>query len=111
MVSLPLAHDFNDGLAPDLKFLNIQNWQYTVLHMIDVFSCFSQATLIPSKHKDMIVQAILKNGVSIFGVSQSIFSDNGGEFDNHLLCDVAELLGTRVITTAAYSPWSNGIIE
>ena len=79
--------------------------------MIDVFSRFGQATLIPSKHKDMIVQAILKNWVSIFGVPQSIFSDNGGEFDNHLLRNVAELLGTRVITTAAYSPWSNGIIE
>ena len=111
VVSLPLAHDFNDCLALDLKFLNIRNRQYTVLHMIDVFSRFSQATLIPSKHKDMIVQAILKNWVSIFGVPQSIFSDNGGEFDNHLLRDVAELLGTRVITTAAYSPWSNGIIE
>ena len=44
-------------------------------------------------------------------MSQSIFSDNGGEFDNHLLRDVAELLGTCVITAAAYSPWSNGIIE
>ena len=111
VVSLPLAHAFNDCLALDLKFLNIRYRQYTVLHMIDIFSRFSQATLIPSKHKDMIVQAILKNWVSIFGVPQSIFSDNGGEFDNHLLRDVAELLGTRVITTAAYSPWSNGIVE
>ena len=42
---------------------------------------------------------------------QSIFADIGGEFDNHLLRDVAELLETRVITTAAYSPWSNGIVE
>ena len=79
--------------------------------MIDVFSHFSQATLIPSNHKDITVQAILKNWVSIFGVPQSIFSDNGSEFDNHLLHNVAELLGMRVITTAAYSPWSNGIVE
>ena len=49
------------------------------------------------------MQAILKNWVSIFGVPQSIFSDNGSEFDNHLLHDVAELLGTDVITTPAYS--------
>ena len=93
VVSLPLAQDFSDCLALDLKFSNIRNWQYTVLHMIDVFSHFSQATLSPSKHKDTIVQEILKNWVSIFGVPQSIFSDNGGEFDNHLLCDVVELLG------------------
>ena len=79
--------------------------------MIDVFSRFSQVTLIPSKHKDIIVQVILKNWVSIFGVPQSIFSDNAGEFHNHLLCDVAELLGTHIITTAANSPWSSGIVE
>ena len=79
--------------------------------MIDVFSRFSQVTLIPSKHKDIIVQAILKKWVSIFGVPQFIFSDNGSEFDNHLFRDVAELLGRRVITTTAYSPWSSGIIE
>ena len=111
VVSLPSAHDFNDCLALDLKFWNIQHRQYTVLHMIDVFSHFNQATLISSKHKDIIVHAILKNWISIFGVPQSIFSDNGSELDNHLLRNVPELLGTRVITTAAYSPWSNGIVE
>ena len=83
--------------------------------MIDVLSCFDSVKqhclLIPSKHKDIIVQVILKNWVSIFGVPHSIFSDNGGEFDNHLLHNATELLGTHVITTAAYSPWSNGIIE
>ena len=48
--------------------------------------------------------------MSIFGVPQSILSDNGGEFDNNLL-DIAELLSTKILTTAAYSPWSNGIVE
>ena len=74
VVSLPLAKEFNDCLTIDLKCLNIQNRQYTVLHMTDVFSLFSQATLIPSKHKDIIVQTILKQWVSIFDVPQSIFS-------------------------------------
>ena len=48
--------------------------------------------------------------MSIFGVPQSILSDNVAEFNNSLL-DVAELVCTNVLTTAAYSPWSNGIIE
>ena len=102
--SLPLAKDFNDCLALDLQFLNIRNRQYTVLHMIDVFSCFSQATLIPSQHKDIIVQAIFKNWVSISGVPQSIFSDSGGEFDNHPLRNVAELLATQVTTIGSLFP-------
>ena len=48
--------------------------------------------------------------MSIFGVPQFILSDNGGEFNDNLL-DVAGLLGTKVLTTAAYSPWSNGIVK
>ena len=60
--------------------------------MIDVFTRFSQAVIISSKHKETIANAILKHWVSIFGVSQPILSDNGGEFDNNLLLDVAELL-------------------
>ena len=38
-------------------------------------------------------------------------SDNGGAFDNGLLRDVSELLNIKVLTSAAYSPWSNGIVE
>ena len=82
---------------------------FIILYMTDVFTRFSQAVIISSNHKETIANAILKHWVSIFGV-QSILSDNGGEFDNSLL-DVAELLGTKVLTTAAYSPWSNGIVE
>ena len=47
----------------------------------------------------------------MFGVPQSVLFDSGGEFDNNLLRDVAELLGTKFLTIAAYSLWSNEIIE
>ena len=46
---------------------------------------------------DIVTQEILKHLISIFCVLQSVFSDNKGEFDNQLLRNVAELLGTRVI--------------
>ena len=79
--------------------------------MIDVLTRFSQAVIIFPKHKETIANAILKHRMSIFGDPQSILSDNGGEFDNSLLLDVAELLGTKVLTAAAYSLWSSGIVE
>ena len=55
----------------------------------------------------------MKHWIAIFGKPDTLFSDNGGEFDNFLLRDVAELLDCKGITTAAYSPWSshNAIIE
>ena len=111
VVSFPLSNDFNECLALDLKFISINNTKYTILHMIDVFSRFSQSCIVPSKHKDVIVDRILKHWVAIFGAPLTLFSDNGGEFNNHLMRDVAELLGTKVLTTPAYSPWSNGIVE
>ena len=84
---------------------------YIIHHMIDTFSRFSAASIIPSKRAEVIVDSILQNWVSIFGKPESLFSDNGGEFDNELLRDVAELLDIKVMTSAAYSPWSNGIVE
>ena len=57
------------------------------------------------------MQAVLKSWVSISGVPQSFLSNNGGEFDNQFLHDLAGILETCVITTAAYSPWSIAIIE
>ena len=61
--------------------------------------------------KKVIVSAILQHWVSIFGSPGKFISDNGGEFNNELLRDPGEQLNTRVLTTAAESPWSNGIVE
>ena len=79
--------------------------------MIDLFTCYSAASIVKSKHKEVIVDTILKHWVAIFGTPQSIFADNGGEFNNELLRDVAELLDVSVASTAAESPWSNGVVE
>ena len=38
-------------------------------------------------------------------------SDNGGEFNNDILCEMDEQLNINVKTTSAESPWSNGIVE
>ena len=111
VVSLSLASDVNDCLAMDLKFLTINNQKLIILHMIDVFSRFSASAFVKSKDKEVIADSVLKHWVATFGTPRLIFSDNGGEFNNELLRDVAELLGTSVATTAAESPWSNGVCE
>ena len=108
---MPLVNDFNDVLAIDLKFVTVNNRKYTILHLIDAFTRFSAASIVSSKHKEVIVATTMKQWVATFGKPKSLFSDNGGEFNNELLRDVAELLDCKVITTAAFSPWSNGIVE
>ncbi len=39
------------------------------------------------------------------------FSDNGGDFNNEEMRDMAEKFNIEVKITAAYSPWSNGLLE
>ena len=111
VVCFSFARNFNECLAMDLKFVTIQGKIFIVLHMIDVFTRYSAASIIKSKHKETIVDAVLKHWVALFGTPDTILSDNGGEFNNDLLRDVAELLNTKVLATAAESPWSNGIVE
>ena len=38
-------------------------------------------------------------------------SDNGGEFNNEVFHEMNEKLNAETITSAAYSPFSNGMIE
>ena len=111
IVSLPLSQEFNDLVAMDLKFIKVGEVTHTILHIIDVFTRFSAATVISAKRKVVIVDSILRIWVSTFGSPRTIFSDNGGEFNNELLRDIAELINTKVLTTAAESPWSNGVCE
>ena len=84
VVSFDLGKDFNNVLALDLKFVNT----HIVLHIIDTFSRYSQASVVWRKRKEDIVRAIMQHWVSIFGAPNSIFSDNGGEFNNYLLREV-----------------------
>ena len=78
VVSFSLAKEFNGCLAVDLKFMTINDKKYIVFHMIDLFTRYSSASIINSKHKEVIVDAILKHWVALFGTPQSIFADNGG---------------------------------
>ena len=45
------------------------------------------------------------------GPPKKFLTDNGGEFANRSFLEMAESLNIRVMTTAAESPWSNGLVE
>ena len=42
---------------------------------------------------------------------EGLLTDNGGEFNNDELRDIASVLNVRVLTTAGYSPFQNGTCE
>ena len=108
IVGFPLAKEFNETVAMDLKHWSGNTW---LLHIIDHLTRFSASCVINSKRKEVIVKKVFQIWVAIFGHPQSFLVDNGGEFANEEFITFCENLNIYIKTTAAESPWSNGLVE
>ena len=81
-----------------------------VLHLVDHATRYSVGVRISSKDGSDITSAIFKHWITYFGTPEAILTDNGREFNNQSFWDMAQNLNV-VCTTAAESPWSNGLNE
>ena len=109
VVSLPLATEFNEVVAVDLK-----EWKPNVyfLHLVDVATRFSLASVVKRKTPEVIAEKIMTMWIgSGMGPPKRFLADNGGEFANEVFRDMCSNLNIEVMNTAAYSPWQNGICE
>ena len=102
-----LGTTFNETVALDLK--DIQG--HKILHLVDVATKYSVAVKIPNKESSTIITAVFKHWIAYFGAPGNIFTDNGREFDNQEFRDMCQNLNVVVMTTAAQSPWRNGVVE
>ena len=107
VVSLPLASNFNEVIAMDLKCYG----KLYFLVIVDVFTKYCAAAVINDKKPATILQNLFVSWISIFGPPRKILSDNGGEFCNSEMVEFAETFNVKLMATAAESPWSNGICE
>ena len=109
IVGFRLADTFNECICMDLKeFKHNVSW---ILHLIDGASRYSAACLISTKKKEVVVSKIFQIWIGYFGSPKKMLSDNGGEFANDVLMEMNEKLGVETATTAAESPFSNGVVE
>ena len=106
-VTLPSANCFNDKVAIDLK---IYKKKY-ILYMIDMYSRYTVATVINRKKPSDVINAIMEKWVAYHGTMRVLLSDNGGEFTGDEMTEVKSMLNIEEQTTAAESPWQNGICE
>ena len=107
VVALPMAKDFNDKVAIDLKQWG-SKW---ILHIVDMWSRFTVSVFVDRKQPKNIIDALLTDWCGVFGFMKSVLSDNGGEFWNAELQEVQSMLDVEVLTTAAESPFQNGLCE
>ena len=106
-VALPMANDFNQKVAIDLK---VWKGGY-ILYMIDMFSRLTQAAFLTRKVPEQVVDAIMEKWVAVYGTPQAILNDNGGEFVNAEMIALKSQLNVVDLTTGAESPWQNGLCE
>ena len=106
-VAMPMATEFNEKVAIDLK---IWKGGY-ILYMIDMFTRYTQAAFLTRKLPEQVLDAIMEKWVANFGVPSAILNDNGGEFVNAELQALKSELNVVDITTGAESPWQNGLCE
>jgi transposase InsO family protein/predicted aspartyl protease len=82
-----------------------------MLVITDYFSKWVEAIAIPNQEAITVVEALIRDVISKFGVPATIFSDQGAQFTSrvmHLLCD---RLHIKKIRTSPYRPSSNGQCE
>ena len=111
VVALPLAENFNEVVSIDLHEVRDAPGKRYYIHVIDLFSRFSQGEFISDKHAETIVNSLNKLWCFNFGTPDKILTDNGREFDNDIFRQNSEFLDIELLTTPAESPWSNGVVE
>ena len=58
-----------------------------------------------------MIDSLMTNWIGVFGIMGAILTDNGGEFNSEEMREVASILNVKVCTTAAESPFQNGLCE
>ena len=82
-----------------------------MIHIIDHLTRYSASCAIRSKRKEVIVENIFKRWIAIFRSTKNFLVDNGREFNNSEFNSFCEDFNVNIKTTAAKSPWSNGLVE
>lgn len=88
----------------------IRGCQY-ILTIIDRFTRWPVAVPLNSTIAESVARTIFQHWISIYGCPSIITTDRGPQFQSQLFTEFTNLLGARHISTTAYHPCSNGLVE
>ena len=105
---MPKATTTNEVVSLDLK--EKREFKKHILYCLDEFSGYMVGEVINNKKPATIIQAFHKRWIREGpGIPRNgIFSDNGGEFKNPEMKEMASKYNLKLSLTAENSPWSNG---
>lgn len=77
----------------------------------DLFSKWPMVFPVPDQKACRIAQLIAEEIVPLFGVPESLLSDQGTNFLSKLVLDLCKLLGISKLNTTAHHPQCDGAVE
>uniref|UniRef100_A0A5S6QAE0 Integrase catalytic domain-containing protein n=1 Tax=Trichuris muris TaxID=70415 RepID=A0A5S6QAE0_TRIMR len=86
-----------------------RGYQY-VFTIVDRFTRYPEAIPIRDATESECARALL-SWISQFGVCLKVTSDQGRQFVSGIWRDICQLLGLQSVTTLAYEPQQNGLVE
>ncbi|MCL4419186.1 transposase family protein [Patescibacteria group bacterium] len=98
MKEYELYQDENDG------------YRY-ILTVVDHFSNYPWAFPLYTKQAEETAFLLYDQVFSVFGPPKYLQSDNGGEFVNHVMDDLAQKWNVQLVRGKAYNPREQGKVE
>jgi hypothetical protein len=82
-----------------------------ILVVMDHFTRWAEAFAIQDQTTETVARIVLEQIICRYGLPRVLISDRGSNFVSHLAKYIYSFLGIKRITTTAYHPQSNGIVE
>ena len=82
-----------------------------ILVAADYFTRWVEAYPIPSQEAVVVARRLVNEMFCRFSPPEQLHSDQGRQFESHLLAEVCRLLGIQKTRTTPYHPRSDGLVE
>ena len=112
MTTMPTGAPF-ERIAVDIldtRKLTPRKFQY-ILVVSDYFTKYTDAFPLRRHTAPIVADTLMRRWISYHGVPKQLHSDQGTEFEGHLIRALSKLLGFAKIKTAPYRPQSDGQVE
>ena len=77
----------------------------------DYFTKWVEAYALPDQTAQTVADVLVRDFICRFGAPTYLHSDQGKNFESHLLKEVCQLLGIKKTRTTAYHPQCDGQVE
>ena len=111
MTPIPVSGPFDRVGVDVVQFPTSYNGNKYAVVFVDYLTKWPEVFAVPDQTADTIAHLLVEQIVCRHGVPTELLSDRGSAFLSVLLQEVYQLLGTHKVSTTAYHPQTDGLVE